>query len=61
VFEVRVFDLPTLNDRFEVIEDKFCELTSKYRNGERLDRVELDWMDSANSWLISYETLHTNS
>lgn len=49
--DIRVFDLPTINDAPENIERRICELNTKYRNGEQLDEIELDWLDTANTWL----------
>lgn len=51
--DIRVFDLPTLNDDFTVIERRYNELESKFRNGEKLDDVEIDWMNTANTWLMT--------
>lgn len=51
--EIRYFSLPTINDDLTVIERTYCELNTKYRNGEPLDEVELNWMDTANTWLVS--------
>lgn len=51
--EIRYFSLPTINDDLTVIERTYCELNTKYRNGEYLDEVELNWMDTANTWLVS--------
>ena len=50
---VRVYDLPAISEdsNFHQIEEKFCDLNSRYRNGERLDEVEITWLDSANTWL----------
>lgn len=51
--EIRVFDLPTINDDFYTIERRYNELESKYRNGEQLDEVEINWMETANTWLMT--------
>lgn len=53
MIEVRVYDLPTLNIESNIhsVEEKFCELNSRYRNGEKLDEVEISWFDCANTWL----------
>jgi len=50
--QVEMFSLPTLNDGVMVVEQKFCEVFSAYRNGEKLDPEVLDWMDTANTWLM---------
>lgn len=51
--DIRCFSLPTINDDYRVIERTFCELNTKLRNGDDLDEVELNWMDTANTWLVS--------
>jgi len=53
--ELRVFNLPTIEDDLFVIERTWCELNSRRRNGEALDEVEITWMDAANTWLITAE------
>ena len=52
--DVYVYELPVLNTESNIVsvESKFCELNSRYRNGEPLDEVEITWLDSANTWLI---------
>jgi hypothetical protein len=50
--QVEMFSLPTLNDGVMAVEQKFCEVLSAYRNGEKLDPEVLDWMDTANTWLM---------
>lgn len=50
--QVEMFSLPTLNDGVMAVEQKFCEVYTAYRSGETLDPVVLDWMDSANTWLM---------
>lgn len=54
--DIRVFDLPTAKDDIATIEKLFCELNRKYRNGEELDEVEFNWMDTANTWLLTSES-----
>ena len=51
--EVRVYNFPTLRDGRIAVEEMFCELNSRYRNGEVLDPEILDWMDTANNWLTA--------
>ena len=53
--EFRVFDLPTENADRNVIEQRWCEINARIRNGDELDRVELDWFDTANTWLMTAE------
>lgn len=49
--DVKVFEFPTANDNTSKIEKKFCELYNKKREGQPLDEVERDWLDTANTWL----------
>lgn len=51
--DFRVFELPTANDDTFVIERTWCELNTRLRNGDNLDEVEINWMDTANTWLLS--------
>lgn len=55
--QVEMFSLPTLNDGIVAVEQKFCEVYNAYRNGEKLDPEVLDWMDTANTWLMTSEGL----
>jgi len=34
------------------VERTFCQLLNAQRRGEKLDEVEINWMESANCWLI---------
>jgi len=55
--EVLVFKFPELNDSSRtVIERRFCELINDYRNGVKLAPEVLDWMDSANNFLLTAES-----
>ena len=51
--DIRVFDLPTRNDDPYIIERRLRELENKARYGVKLDEIEIDWMDTANTWLIA--------
>jgi hypothetical protein len=51
--DFRIFELPTANDDNFVIERAWCELNTRLRNGDSLDEVEINWMDTANTWLMS--------
>jgi hypothetical protein len=53
VMDIRVFDLPTRNDDPYIIERRLRELENKARYGVKLDEIEIDWMDTANTWLIT--------
>ncbi len=50
--QIEIFSLPTMNDGVSAVEQTFCQIYTKYRNGETLDPEVLDWMDSANTWLM---------
>lgn len=50
---VTLFTLPTPKDDIRVIERTWCELNTRLRNGEKLDEVEINWMDTANTWLMT--------
>ena len=51
--DYRIFQLPTPKDDVLMIERAWCELNTRLRNGETLDTEELDWMDTANTWLMT--------
>ena len=51
--EIEVYSFPTMKDGRNAVEYKYCELLNQYRNGEHLDPEVLDWMDSANTWLMT--------
>jgi hypothetical protein len=54
--QVEMFTLPTMKEGRAAVEYKFCEIYNAYRNGEKLDPEVLDWMDSANTWLMTSES-----
>lgn len=49
--QIEMFSLPTKDD-IMAVEQKYCEVYNAYRNGERLEPEVLDWMDTANTWLM---------
>ena len=51
--DIRVFDLPTRYADPYTIERRLRELEEQARSGVKLDEIEIDWMDSANTWLIA--------
>ena len=53
MIDVQVFKLPTKNDNQCDIERMLNKLETRYRRGEKLDEVELTWMDQANSWVMT--------
>lgn len=48
---IQVYNLPTINDGIFAIEQKYCEILSKKRSGEKLSIEVLDWFDFANNIL----------
>ena len=50
--DIRVFDLPPRTASFYDIEKRLNELEQRSRMGDVLDEVEVDWMDTANTWLV---------
>jgi hypothetical protein len=53
VMDIRVFHLPTQSDDPYTIERRLRELEERARHGVELDEVEINWMDTANTWLIA--------
>jgi len=51
-----MYKFPTQEDGVQLVEQKLCELMSKYRNHENLDPIELDYMDWANSVMLTSES-----
>ena len=51
--DVEIFKYPTLSDGRIAVEQKYCELINLYRSGEHLNPETLDWMDTANNWLMT--------
>lgn len=49
--EVRVYSFPTMENPVAV-ERTFCQLLNAQRRGENLEEEEINWMESANCWLI---------
>ncbi len=50
--DIRVFHLPPRTADVYTIEKCLQELEQKARNGAELDEVEINWMDTANTWLV---------
>lgn len=49
--DIEVYTFPTM-DNPKAVEVAYCELLSAQRRGESIPVEALDWMDSANTWLI---------
>lgn len=49
---VQLYKLPILDKKFIFdIENVYCEIYNKKRNGDQIDIEILDWFDSANTFL----------
>ena len=53
--EINVYTFPPLSGDLVSVENTFCDLYNRYRNGEALAPEAIDWMDSANIVLITSE------
>jgi hypothetical protein len=49
--DVNVYSFPTMENP-KAVEVTFCELLNAKRRGESLPVEALDWMDTANTWLL---------
>ena len=50
----KIYNFPTEEDGVHLVEKKLCELIVKYReNRNSLDPIEVDYMDWANSVIIT--------
>lgn len=56
--EVEVYSFPTMENP-KVVEATYCAFLNAQRRGESLPVEILDWMDSANTWLIESRTCNT--
>lgn len=56
--EVEVYKFPTMENP-KAVETTYCELLSAKRRGEFIPVEALDWMDTANTWLIESRTCIT--
>lgn len=55
--EVLVFKFPEFtSENRTVIERRYCELVNEYRD-HKLDPEVLDWMDTANTFLMTMESM----
>lgn len=53
--DIEVYKFPTM-DNPENVEKAYCELLSAKRRGEEIPVEALDWMDTANNWLMEVKT-----
>jgi hypothetical protein len=51
--DYKLYNFPTENDGIASVEQKLCELYAKYRDQGKLDPVELDYMDWANTIIMT--------
>lgn len=51
--EIETYTFPTMRDGRIAVEEAYCHLINAYRNGETLKPEMLDWMDTANTWLMT--------
>jgi hypothetical protein len=49
--EVEVYSFPTMENP-KAVEVTYCKLLNAQRRGETIPVEAVDWMDSANTWLI---------
>ena len=52
--DVCMHKFPTMTNPRDV-ELKYCELLNAQRSGESLPVEAIDWMDSANTWLMEWK------
>lgn len=49
--EIQIYKFPTMENP-KAVEVAYCELLNAQRRGENLPDEVIDWMESANTWLI---------
>lgn len=54
--EIETYTFPTMQDGRIAVEEAYCHLINAYRNGDPLVPEMLDWMDTANTWLMTTGT-----
>lgn len=50
--DIVLYTFPTMEDGKKKIEEVYCLLLNDYRSGKKISSEALDWMDSANTWLL---------
>lgn len=53
--DIEVYKFPTMEDPKNV-EEAYCYLLNAQRRGEYLPEEVIDWMETANTWLIEAKT-----
>jgi hypothetical protein len=51
IMDVNVYSFPTMENP-KAVEVAYCKLLNAQRRGEYLPEEVVDWMESANTWLI---------
>jgi len=51
MIDILMHSFPTMEDP-KAVEVKYCELLNAKRRGEELPIEAIDWMDTANNWLM---------
>jgi len=52
--DYKIYNFPTEQDGVQLVEQRLCELLVRYRyNKDSLDRIEVDYMDWANSVIMT--------
>lgn len=51
--DLKIYNFPTLKDGRIAVEEVYCTLLTKYRCGQEMAPEEVDWMDAANTWLMT--------
>jgi hypothetical protein len=52
--DIIIHNFPVMDEQHLVdVEKKYCELLNMVRNGDSVDDETIDWMDSANNWLMT--------
>jgi hypothetical protein len=51
IMDVQIYKFPTMENP-KAVEVKYCELLNAQRRGETLPEEVVNWMDSANTWLM---------
>jgi len=51
IMDVQIYKFPTMENP-KAVEVEYCELLNAQRRGETLPEEVVNWMDSANTWLM---------
>lgn len=53
--KIKEYEFPLQEDGIRAIEYFYCKLLNEYRD-RTISNIEKDWMDAANTWLITLES-----